>query len=79
MFFMNTKTLESVVLCTLSYLNNTKSYTTAFKKNLIEAFESGFITEDQYSHMLSHTTTFIKKIEIYESVFSAFCELHKLN
>ncbi|GAT78356.1 hypothetical protein EHRUM3_05760, partial [Ehrlichia ruminantium] len=45
----------------------------------IEAFEAGFITEDQYSHMLSHTTTFIKKIEIYESVFSAFCELHKLN
>ncbi|QGR02479.1 hypothetical protein EDL79_02265 [Ehrlichia ruminantium] len=76
---MDTKTLENVVLCTLSYLNNTKSYTAAFRKNLIEAFEAGFITEDQYSYMLSHTTTFIKKIEIYENIFSEFCTTHKLN
>ncbi|ABD45022.1 hypothetical protein ECHHL_0563 [Ehrlichia chaffeensis str. Heartland] len=60
---------ENIIKCTLSYLNNTKSYTHAFKKNIIEAFESGLITEDQFTHMIYHVTKFIKKIEVYENIF----------
>ncbi|KJV66018.1 MULTISPECIES: hypothetical protein [Ehrlichia] len=60
---------ENIIKCTLCYLNNIKSYTSASKKNIIEAFESGLITEDQFAHMIYHVTKFIKKIEIYENVF----------
>ena len=60
---------ENIIKCTLSYLDNIKSYTSAFKKNIIDAFESGLITEDQFAHMIYHVTKFIKKIEIYENVF----------
>ena len=60
---------KNIVRCTLSYLNNIKSYTSAFRKNIIEAFESNLITEEQFVYMLSHVTKFVKKIEIYEKLF----------
>ncbi|MGN7619242.1 MAG: hypothetical protein ACTJLM_05340 [Ehrlichia sp.] len=67
---------ENIVRCTLSYLNNIKSYASSFRKNIIEAFESNLIAEDQFSYMLSHTTKFIKKIEVYEDLFSEIYRNH---
>ncbi|AHX05007.1 hypothetical protein [Ehrlichia japonica] len=66
---MSKENSGNIIKCTLSYLNNIKSYVSAFKKNIIEAFESGLITEDQFAYMVYYVTRFIKKIEIYENVF----------
>ncbi|AAZ68443.1 hypothetical protein [Ehrlichia canis] len=66
----------TMIKCTLSYLNNTKSYTSAFKKNVIEAFEARLITEEQFTYMIHHVTKFIKKIEVYENMFLDIYDKH---
>ncbi|WDM84871.1 hypothetical protein K6025_03150 [Ehrlichia sp. JZT12] len=73
---VNQEDSKNIVRCTLSYLNNIKSYTSTFRKNITEAFESKLITEDQFTYMSSHVTKFIKKIEIYENLFSEIYKNH---
>lgn len=59
----------SMIDSTLSHLDATRTYAESFRGDVIDAFESGAITERQFKHMRDHVEEFLGKISLYESVF----------
>ena len=60
---------DSIIESTLGSLDATRAYAESFRCDVIEAFESGEISERQFRLMRDRVEKFLCKLSLYKSVF----------
>ena len=68
---MDTQDPSVIIETTLDDLDTARSKAEAFIQDIVKAFESGNLPEAQFLYMRDRVERFLKKISLYEGVFTS--------